>query len=336
MRAALLASPQAPIQITEVPKPKPGPGEVLIKMETCGICHSDLFLSGRPKLPMTPLILGHEGIGLVEELGSGVTNLKPGDRVGMGFLYSACGECDYCKSGGENYCAKQLQTGYTAHGALAEYAVAAAGFVARIPAGLSPLQAAPLCCAGLTAYKALRTADLKPGEWIVLFGAGGLGHLAVQLAKKWGLKVAVVDVVPAKLEQAVRLGADLVINGAVQKPKDALKSVGGAAGAITFTGSKAAIEQAFPTLRTNGILVLAGLCTEPVNLPVLQTVLSAMRISGIFIGTPRDLQEIVNLAASGVPHVDVEPCVLDDVPKMFERMREGSLVGRAVVQFGLR
>jgi len=284
-------------------------------------------------MPLIPLVLGHEGIGIVEELGPGVEQLRVGDRVGIGFLYRSCGECSSCRAGHENYCAKRLETGYTAHGALAEYALAAAAFVARIPDNLPPVQAAPLCCAGLTAYKALRTAGLEAGEWVVLFGAGGLGHLAIQIAKHWGLKVAVVDVVPEKLEQAVRLGADLAINGAVQKPKDALRPMGGAAAAITFTGSKAAIEQAFPTLRTNGILVLAGLCTEPVNLPVLSTVLQAQRISGIFIGTPRDLQEIVDLAASGVLHVAVETCRLDDVPAMFERMRLGQIPGRAVVTF---
>ncbi len=311
----------------------PGAGEVLIRMEACGICHSDLFLAGRPKMPLIPLVLGHEGIGIVEELGPGVETIRRGERVGIGFLYRSCGECPDCRAGRENSCPKRLETGYTAQGALAEYAVAAAGFVARIPDGLPIIQAAPLCCAGLTAYKALRTANLTAGEWVVLFGAGGLGHLAIQIAKHWGLKVAVVDVVPQKLEQAVRLGADLAINGAVQKPKDALRQVGGAAAAITFTGSRVAIEQAFPTLRPNGILVLAGLCTEPVNLPVLSTVLQALRISGIFIGTPRDLQEIVNLAASGVLHVDAESCRLEDVPMMFERMRQGQIPGRAVVTF---
>src|SRR5258706_4695318 len=177
MRAAVLRAPQAPIEITDVPRPTPGPGEVLVRMEACGICHSDLFLAGRPKMPLIPLVLGHEGIGIVEELGPGVDLFRRGDRVGIGFLYRSCGECPSCRSGHENYCAKRLEPGYTAHGVLAEDAVAAAGFVARIPEKLSPVQAAPLCCAGLTAYKALRTAGLEAGEWVVLFGAGGLGHL---------------------------------------------------------------------------------------------------------------------------------------------------------------
>lgn len=333
MRAAVLRAPQAPIEIADIPRPKPGTGEVLIRMEACGICHSDLFLAGRPKMPMIPLVLGHEGIGIVEELGPGVDKLRLGERVGMGFLYRSCGDCSYCRSGRENYCPKRLETGYTAQGALAEYAVAAEAFVARIPDGLPAMQAAPLCCAGLTAYQALRTVGLAAGEWVAIFGAGGLGHLAIQIAKHWGLKVALVDVTPEKLEQAVRLGADLVINGAVQSPREALKAVGGASAAITFTNARPAIEQAFPTLRPNGILVLVGLCTEPFALPVLQTVLQGLRISGILVGTPRDLQEIVNLAASGVAHVDVEPCRLDDVPAVFERMRQGKILGRAVVEF---
>lgn len=333
MKAAILRAPRAPIEIAELPKPQPGPGEILIKMEACGICHSDLFISAAPHLPHVPLVLGHEGVGRVEELGAGVQNLKAGDRVGIAFLHHACGNCEYCLSGRETYCPKQVQTGYMVDGALAEYAVGAADYVARIPEGLSSLEAAPLVCAGLTAYKALRTAALKPGEWVVIFGAGGLGHLAIQLACHMGLRVAVVDVTPEKLEQAVGLGAELVVNGAVQQPREALERVGGAAAAITLTGSLAAVEQAFQTLKPNGILVLVGLCPKPFALPVLDTVLRGLRIAGILVGTRRELKEILELGASGTPRVKVEPCRLEDVPAMVESMKKGAILGRAVVQF---
>lgn len=333
MRAAVLPAPRAPVEIRDVPTPIPGAGQVLVRMEACGICHSDVFIAGAAKLPRAPLVLGHEGVGILEELGAGVDNLAAGARVGISFLHSACGECEYCRTGRETCCPRQVQTGYMVDGALAEYAVAAADFVVAIPGGLAPVEAAPMCCAALTAYKALRTAGLAPGQWVALFGAGGLGHLAIQLARRMGLRVAVVDVVPEKLEQAVRLGADLVINGAVQKPRDALARVGGAAAALTLTASPLAIEQAFHVLEPNGILVLVGLAAEPFPLPVVQTVLRGLRIAGTLVGTRLELSEVLEIARAGDLRACVEICRLEDVPDVMERMKRGKVLGRAVVKF---
>ncbi len=334
MKAAVLPAPQAPVQILDVPVPRPGTREVLVKLEASGLCHSDVFLAASPRLPRTPLILGHEGVGRVVALGPAVSRVRIGDRVGIAYLHHSCRECGFCRAGQENFCVQQVQTGYHTDGALAEYAVGAEDFIARIPEALSSVQAAPLCCAGLTAYKAVRTAGLAAGEWIVLFGAGGLGHLAIQLAKRQGLRVAVVDLADDKLEMAAGLGADLTINGTKQEPREVMARYGGAAGAITFTGSLAAIEQAFPTLRPNGILVLVGLSVKKFELPVIQAVLQGLRICGVFVGTPRDLQEIVDLAASGAVRVHTETCRLIDVPAAMERMRQGKLIGRMVVEFG--
>jgi propanol-preferring alcohol dehydrogenase len=336
MKACVLPAPQAPLQIVDVEIPRPGLGEILVRIEACGVCHSDVFLASSPKLPRTPLILGHEAVGRVSELGEGVTRFRVGDRVGIAFLHHSCGDCGFCKSGRENYCLKQQQTGYHVDGALAEYTVADERFVARVPAAMAAIQAAPLCCAGLTAHKAVQTAGLAAGEWIALFGAGGLGHLAIQLAKQSGLKVAVIDIAADKLDRARELGADLTINGASEDPRKVLAAHvtdGGAAGAITLTGSLAAIEQAFSCLRPNGILVLVGLCTKRYDLQVLRMVMQGLRISGILVGTPRDLQEIVDLAATGTPHVHAEACRLEDVPAVMERMRQGNIAGRMVVEF---
>jgi len=333
MKAVMLRAPGAPVEVAEIPRPEPGPGEVLLRMEACGVCHSDVFISERPKLPRAPLVLGHEGVGRIARLGAGVSQWRAGDRVGMSFLYRACGGCEFCASGRETCCPQQVQTGYTADGALAEYAVADAGFIARIPDGLDPLQAAPLCCAGLTAYKALHTAGLKQGEWVAIFGAGGLGHLAIQQARRMGLRVAVVDVAPEKLEQARALGADMVINGAVHKPREVLGSVGGAAAALTLTGAPAAIEQAYQALKPNGILVLVGLSPEPFPLPVVKTVLQGLRIAGTLVGTRDDLREVLRLGAAGCLRAHTEACRLEDVPEVIERMKEGKQLGRAVVQF---
>ncbi|SRR5579871_175321 len=334
MKAVVLPAPQSPVEVRDVPVPQPGPGEVLVKIEASGLCHSDVFLAASPRLPRTPLILGHEGVGRVTALGPGVSRFRMGDRVGIAYLHRSCGECDFCRKGQENLCVKSEQTGYHVDGALAEYATGDEKFIAHIPSALSNVQAAPLCCAGLTAHKAVRTAGLDPGEWIVLFGAGGLGHLGIQLAKRAGLRVAVVDVADDKLEMAASVGADLTINGLKQEPRKVMAQYGGAAGAITFTGSLAAIEQAFPTLRPGGILVLVGLSIKKYELPVIPAVLQGLRISGVFVGTPRDLQEIMDLAAEGAARVHAETCRLEDVPAAMERMRQGTLIGRVVVEFG--
>ncbi len=328
MKALVLPAPQAALEIRDVDVPRPSAGQVLVKVEACGICHSDVFLAASPRLPKTPLILGHEAVGRVTAIGGGVTRWKPGDRVGVAFLHGSCGACEFCAKGQENYCTSPRQTGYHVDGALAEYVVADSGFVATVPESMAAQQAAPLCCAGLTAYKALRTANVAAGEWVVLLGAGGLGHLAIQLAKQMGLRVAVVDIAADKLELAASLGADRVINGITDVPR------GFASAAITFTGAHAAVEQGFLSLRPNGILVLVGLCPKRFELPVLQTVLQGLRIAGILVGTPRDLQEIIDLAAnSGIPKVHAESCRLADAPAMMERMKQGAVAGRMVVEF---
>lgn len=339
MKACVLPAPQAPLQIIDVPIPTPGPGQVLVRTEACGVCHSDVFLASSPKLPRIPLILGHEAVGRVARLGTPADDpsglFQVGDRVGVAFLHHSCGDCVFCRSGRENYCLRQQQTGYHVDGALAEYVVADERFIARVPESMPAIQAAPLCCAGLTAYKAVRTAALAPGDWIALFGAGGLGHLGVQIAKQSGLQVAVIDIADDKLEMARQLGADVTINGSRDDPRAVLAAHApdGIAGAITFTGSLAAVEQALPCLRPNGILVLVGLCTKRYELPVLRMVMQGLRVSGILVGTPRDLQEIIDLAASGTPHVHAEACRLEDVPEVMERMRQGTVAGRMVVKF---
>ncbi len=209
--AAILTEPRGKVTIATVPIAEPGPGEVLVKMEACGLCHSDLFVSSLEKLPLLPLTLGHEGIARIEALGADVAGWQIGDRAGITFLASTCGQCKMRQSGRERFCSRQLNSGYTAQGALAGYAVVAAALLARVPHSISAAEAAPLCCAGWTAYGALREAGLGPGETVALFGMGGLGHLAIQYARHLGLRVAVVDVSEDKLEMARALGADLTL-----------------------------------------------------------------------------------------------------------------------------
>ncbi len=192
--AVLLAGPRGTITVASIPVAEPGTGEVLIRMEACGLCHSDLFVASLKKLPLTPLTLGHEGIGRIEAVGPGVSGWAEGDRAGITFLASTCGVCALCTTGRERFCPRQLNFGYTVNGALAGYAVAPALLLFHVPDGLPADEAAPLCCAGWTAYGALREAGLQAGESVAVFGMGGLGHLAIQYARRLGLRVAAVDV----------------------------------------------------------------------------------------------------------------------------------------------
>ncbi len=330
--AALLPAPRGTVAVTAVPVAAPGTGEVLIKMEACGLCHSDLFVASLEKLPLLPLTLGHEGVGRVEALGAGVEGFSLGDRAGITFLASTCGACDLCRTGRERFCARQLNFGYTVDGALAGYAVVPAPLLFHVPDGLPATQAAPLCCAGWTAYGALREAALQPGQTVALFGMGGLGHLAIQYARHMGLRVAAVDVSETKLEMAMSLGADLALL-ADQAGRTLQKQWGGADAAIVLTGSPAAIQQAFRALKRAGTLITSGLSTNQYELPIVDTVLKGLTIRGSYLGTRADLESVFRLALAGVGRAYVEEHAIDEVPVLMERMRQGEIRGRAVVVF---
>ena len=330
--AAILTAPRGAVTVAAVPVAEPGTGEVLVKMEACGLCHSDLFVASLEKLPLLPLTLGHEGIGRVEALGEGVAGFAVGDRAGITFLASTCGACELCLSGRERFCPRQLNFGFTVDGALAGYAVVPAPFLVRVPDALPAAEAAPLCCAGWTAYGALREAGLRPGQSVALFGMGGLGHLAIQYARHLGLRVAAVDVSESKLEMARSLGADLAL-AAESAGRTLQKQWGGADAAIVLTGSPAAIQQAFRSLKRTGTLITSGLSTNQYELPIVDTVLKGISIRGSYLGTRADLDEVFRLAQSGVGRAHIERHSLDQAPAVFERMRQGEILGRAVVVF---
>jgi propanol-preferring alcohol dehydrogenase len=330
--AVMLHEPRGTIEVKQVSVPAPGPGEALVRMEACGICHSDLFVAGLPQLPLLPLILGHEGIGRVEAVGEGVTGLAPGNRVGITFLAATCGQCDLCHSNRERFCPRQLNSGYTIHGALAGYAVVPAQHLARISDGLSAAEAAPLCCAGWTAYGALREAGLEPGRTVALFGMGGLGHLAVQYARDMGLKVAAVDIAEQKLALARQLGAEIAVP-AENAGRALQKEYGGMDAAVVLTPSPAAIQQAFRSLKRTGTLVLVGLSSHSYELPIVDTVLKGITVRGSYLGTRGDLEQVFRLAESGAVKTHVETHDLAETPRLFEKLRGGELLGRAVIAF---
>ncbi len=301
-------------------------------MEACGLCHSDLFVSSLERLPLVPLTLGHEGIGRIESVGADAGEFSAGDRAGITFLASSCGECELCQGGLERYCARQLNFGYTVHGALAGYAVAPVRFLVRVPEELPAAEAAPLCCAGWTAYGALREAGLQRGQSVALFGMGGLGHLAIQYARHLGLRVAAVDVSEAKLEMARGLGADLA-EPADTAARTIQKRWGGADAAVVLTGSPGVIQQAFRSLKRRSTLITAGLSTNSYELPIVDTVLKGISIRGSYLGTRADLDEVFRLALAGVGRPHVETHRLEDSPALLEKMRRGEILGRAVVAF---
>lgn len=252
MRAARVVRFNDDLELAEVPIPTPGYGEILVKVSACGVCHTDLHAvhGDWPDKPALPRIPGHEAVGLVVGLGKGVVNVAVGDRVGVPWLHRACGRCDQCLTGWETLCATQLRSGYDVDGGFAEYVVAAADFVVKVPSALSDQAAAPLMCAGLTVYKGLRMSDAKPGDWVVISGVGGLGHLAVQYARAMGFQVIATDIDDAKLALAARLGASMTLNVRTTEPEGFIhRSIGGAHAALVTAVSRSAFGQAVGMLR---------------------------------------------------------------------------------------
>jgi propanol-preferring alcohol dehydrogenase len=315
--ALVLRSPRGIPAIESIHLGEPSAGEVLLRMEACGLCHSDVFVTTLEKLPLAPVTLGHEGIGRVEAVGSDVTDWRVGDRAGVTFLGATCGSCEWCSTGRRRYCPKQSNFGYTLQGALSDYVIAPVKALARVPDELPADVAAPLCCAGWTAYRALAEAGVDRGQSLALFGYGGLGHLALQMARHRGLRVSVSDPVEHKREQARDDGAELDVRGA-----DA---------AIVFTAAPAAIPQAFRALKRGGTLVLVGLSVANYELPLVDTVLKGITVKGSYLGSTEDLVAVFRLAAEGVVRPNVHTHALGETPALLEELRRGEVLGRAVV-----
>lgn len=330
-KAAILSAARGAVSVEAIFLGEPGPGEVLVRMEACGICHSDLFVAGLEKLPLAPVTLGHEGIGRVEAIGAGVSGWQTGDRVGITFLGTTCGTCELCTSGRERFCAKQTNFGYSLHGALTQYAIAPAAALVRVP-DLPAEQIAPLCCAGWTAYGGLQQAGLEAGQTVALFGMGGLGHLALQMAKLRGWKVAAVDLSEEKLAMARADGADLAVQ-AETAGRTLQKELGGVDAAIVLTPSPAAIQQAFKSLKRNGKLVFVGISVNSYELPLVDTIVKGIQMRGSYLGPKQDLEDVFALAREGKIKPHVETHSLDETPATLERLKRGEVAGRAVIVF---
>ncbi|MDH4555763.1 zinc-dependent alcohol dehydrogenase [Pseudomonas sp. BN417] len=337
MRAAVLHRLGDPLKIESVPIPRPGAGEVLIKVVACGVCHSDVHACDGdwPTPPALPLIPGHEVTGHVVELGSGVTDLAVGDAVGVPWMYSACGACEYCRAGMETICKQGEATGYSKPGGYAEYMVAPAAFVAKVDADADLYALAPILCAGVTTYRGLKRSGARPGQWVAVIGIGGLGHVAVQYAKAMGLRVAAIDVSMEKLALARTLGADALFEVGAGVEASIQTHLGGMHGVLVTAVAKQAFELAVHLLRPGGTAIYIGQpggMADDVRNSIDRVVNWELSIRGSNVGTRQDLHEAVDFAASGLVKAQVAMTTLDEINSIFEQIRQGTVMGRKVLK----
>jgi alcohol dehydrogenase, propanol-preferring len=333
MHAAVVHDFERPLVLEEVAMPVAGPGEIIVRVEDSGLCHTDIHAAHGdwPIKPTPPFTPGHEGVGIVEQVGPGVTDVVLGDRVAIPWLGYACGTCDYCVSGWETLCLEQKNMGYSLDGSFADYVKAYGRYVVKVPDGVDPVDAAPLTCAGVTTYKAIKVAGTRPSDLVAIFGVGGLGHLAIQYAAIAGGRVIAVDLVDEKLELARELGAEFTVNAAKQDPAEFIKELGGADQAIALAVSPASFEQAYRSLRRGGTLVFVALPAENyIELPIFETVLNGITVVGSIVGTRVDLREVFELHAAGKTRVIRETRSFADVNEAIADVEAGRVPARIV------
>jgi alcohol dehydrogenase, propanol-preferring len=335
MKSAVVRAFGQPLAIEDRPIPEPGPGQVVIRMEASGLCHTDIHAAHGdwPVKPTPPFVPGHEGVGIVHAAGVGVTTPEVGQRVAVPWLGYACGTCEHCLTGWETLCLEQQNTGYSVDGGFAEYFTADAAFAAPVPDSIDPVAAAPLTCAGVTTYKAVKVGDVRPGDLVAISGIGGLGHLALQYAKIFGGYVAAIDITDEKLRLARELGADLVIDARTEDPAKVLQSHGGASVAIGLAVDDTSFATAYAGLRRGGRLVLVALPAAGVlQIPVFDTVLNGTSVIGSIVGTRADLATVFDLHRAGRTRVVVETRPLAAVNEAIGEVLRGQAKARLVLQ----
>ena len=336
MRAAVLRQFKKPLAIEEIPQPQPAAGEVLIRIEACGVCHSDVHVadgdwSQFAKIVKTPLIPGHEIAGVVVEKGASVQNLQIGDRVGVPWIHWTCGECEFCLEGNENLCRRQKITGVTVDGGYAEFVKAPASHVLPIPDSLSSTQAAPFLCAGVTVFRALKHANISPGQRLAIFGIGGLGHLAVQFGRALEAEVLAIDISEEKLELGKSLGASATINAATTNVIKELRDRGGVHVALVTSAARASYDTAFYCVRPTGILLVVGLPADSICFPPISMAAGEIRIQASTVGTRQDLREVLAMAAAGKVRCHVAARPLANANEALNQLRRGQVSGRLVL-----
>ncbi|TDC36960.1 hypothetical protein E1211_11800 [Micromonospora sp. 15K316] len=335
MRAAVATAVNTPLSLVERDVPTPGPGEVLVRMTACGVCFTDLnLIRGHFPFARFPVVPGHEITGVVAAVGEGVTFPTVGTAVGAQFLYDSCGHCDYCVRGDQILCPSKRITGIVADGGYAEYALLKAGFVTPLPAGLDPVAAAPLMCAGITAFNGLRQAGIRPESRVAVIGSGGIGALAIRYAAAMGARVAVLGHSRRAQEQALSLGAERFVATSEQDPASALKAWDGGANVILNAApTTAAAAAAFGGLAPDGTLVLCGYDGEPLSVPTQPMVLNRLHVMANPSGSPHDLRDTLAFSAAHGILPDVTSISLDQAPAALDAMAAGTARGRSVIVF---
>lgn len=336
VKAAVLHEFKKPLAIEEVARPVSGPDDVLIEVEACGVCHSDLHVADGDwpqlaRIVKKPLILGHEIAGRVVEKGENVRELQPGDRVGVPWIYWSCGTCEFCAEGNENLCANQKITGVSVDGGYAEFIKAPANHATKIPDALSAMEAAPLFCAGVTVYRALRKARISPGQRLAVFGVGGLGHLAIQIGRGLGAEVTAVDISEGKLALAAALGATATLNASNGDVVKEVRGKGGVHVAIVTSAAKSAYDMAFYCLRPTGTLLVVGLPAENISFPPILMAAVEAHVHASAVGTRQDLREVLAMAAAGKLRCQVASRPLAEANVVLEELRQGKVSGRIVL-----
>jgi alcohol dehydrogenase, propanol-preferring len=336
MKAAILHNFKTPLALEEVERPVPGADEVLIEVEACGVCHSDLHVADGDwpqlaKIVKKPLILGHEIAGRVVEKGMAVHDHEIGDRVGVPWIFWSCGECEMCREGNENLCAKQQITGVSVDGGYAEFMKAPARHAIKIPNELSSSEAAPLFCAGVTVHRALKKAHIQPGQRLAVFGVGGLGHLGVQLGVSLGAEVTAIDLSDEKLAYAKSLGAAETLNAASVDTAKHFRRRGGAHAVLVTSAAKAAYDAAFPCVRPTGVLLVVGLPADSLSFSPISMAGTEIRIQASAVGTRQDLREVLAMAAEGKVRCQVTTRPLAAANEVLDDLRHGRVSGRVVL-----
>lgn len=336
MRAAIVNTFGEELEVGTAPIPEPGPGQALVKVIASGVCHTDLHAAHGdwPVKPKLPLIPGHEGVGNVVKVGPGVTEVKVGDLVGNAWLASACGNCEFCRTGWETLCESQQNGGYSVDGSFGEYMLVDAKYAAHIPEGADPYEIAPVLCAGVTVYKGLKQSEVKPGQWVVISGIGGLGHIAVQYAVAMGMRVVAVDVAEEKLALARSHGAEVTVNAFAEDPAEAVQAAtGGAHGVLVTAVHPAAFGQAINMTRRGGTIVFNGLPPGDFPAPIFDIVLKGLTIRGSIVGTRQDMVEALEFYAAGKIKPTFHTRPLEDMNAVLDEMVHAKIDGRVVIDY---
>ncbi|MET3777496.1 propanol-preferring alcohol dehydrogenase [Rhizobium alvei] len=335
MRAAVLVDFGAPLEIRTVRRPEPKAGQILVRLEACGLCHSDVHIwkgEVRPPVSPDPFVLGHEGVGRIEALGAGVTGWSVGDRAGVPWLHKTCLCCDECRDGEESFCQHQTAHGLNVPGALADYVVVDADFAVRLPGTVDAVQTAPVMCAGVTAYGAIRRARMLAGERLAVFGCGGLGLYAVQIAHRMGIEVVAIDRDPDKLSTARALGAnetEIADGGLTERMSEPGRRVHAA---INFAPTTRTWPAMLSAIRPRGRIVAAALVSEPVGLNQEWLTGTGVTITGTSVGTRKEMQELVALHAANPLTAPIEEISLEQVSDALIALEEGKAKGRFVIR----